>query len=164
MFIRNPINALIYSIYAPSAFLPEQQICEGVVWASTTGLNNNLVGRQFRQCYQDLFGRQPTYSQASAAYDQVQLLAKVWRNSISPRNFQQVSQGLRSVVYNGVNGMYYLGGEQQIGLTYPDSSTDLSISQPHLAYQVQAGKSTVIFPEIFAESAFQLPVWFNLKK
>ncbi|AUI66048.1 MULTISPECIES: LuxR C-terminal-related transcriptional regulator [Glaesserella] len=162
-FIQAPINALIYSIYAPSAFLPEQQICEGVIWASTTGLTNNFVGQQFRKHYQTLFDRQPTYSQASAAYDQVQLLANVWRECVSSRSFKEVNQGIRSIVYNGVNGMYYLGNQQQIGLTYPDSSKDLSISQPHLAYQVQSGKSVVVFPDLFAESSFKIPAWFNLK-
>lgn len=161
-FMQQPINAVIYSIYAPSVLLPHQQLCEGVVWASTTGLSTNHVGQQFRRQYQHLFGHQPSYSQASVAYDQVHILANTWQHSTSPRTFKEVLNGIRSLIYHGVNGTYYLGNDAQIGLTYPDNTTDLSISQPHLVFQIQQGKNTVIAPPLFAEANFQLPPWFRV--
>ncbi|AUI65712.1 MULTISPECIES: ABC transporter substrate-binding protein [Glaesserella] len=160
-FLQQPINAIIYSIYAPSVLLPHQQLCEGVVWASTTGLSTNHVGQQFRQQYQQLFGHQPSYSQASVAYDQVHILANTWQHSTSPRAFKEVLNGIRSLIYHGVNGTYYLGNDEQVGLTYPDNTTDLSISQPHLVFQIQQGKNTVIAPNLFAEAKFKLPPWFR---
>ncbi|MCW9732123.1 LuxR C-terminal-related transcriptional regulator [Avibacterium sp. 20-15] len=161
-FIQNPINAIIYSIYAPSVFLPQEKQCEDVLWASTTGLSMNYAGQKFRQHYQQLFHHQPSYSQASVAYDQIQILANVWRHSTSPRAFREVINGIRSLAYTGVNGTYYFGGEVQAGLTYPDNTKDLSISQPHLLFQIQQGKSTVIAPDVFAESVFRLPHWFRI--
>ena len=162
-FSKQPSNAIIYSIYAPSALLPHQQMCEGVLWATTTGLSANHVGQCFHQHYQRFFGHQPSYSQASVAYDQVQILANTWRHTVSPRNFKEVLSGIRSLAYHGVNGTYYFGADSQIGLTYPDDTMDLSISQPHLIFQIQQGKSKVIAPSLFAESAFRLPPWFKLK-
>ncbi|MEE6076431.1 LuxR C-terminal-related transcriptional regulator [Avibacterium paragallinarum] len=161
-FIQNPINAIIYSIYAPSVFLPQEKQCEGVLWASTTGLSMTYAGRKFCQDYQRFFDHQPSYSQASVAYDQIQILANVWRHSTSPRAFKEVINGIRSLAYTGVNGTYYFGGEVQAGLAYPDNTQDLSISQPHLLFQIQQGKSTVIAPDVFAESVFKLPHWFRL--
>ncbi|OOH86455.1 amino acid ABC transporter [Pasteurellaceae bacterium 15-036681] len=162
-FIQNPINAVIYSIYAPSCFLPEQNLCEGVIWSVTSGLSNNYVGKQFYQSYENFFGHQPTYSQASLAYDQINILANAWKQSVSPRSFKEVLNAMRSQQHHGVNGTYYFGTEQQVGLTYPDNTTDLSISQPHMVYQIQQGKSRAIAPELFADAMFKLPNWFNLK-
>ncbi|MDH2997044.1 amino acid ABC transporter [Pasteurellaceae bacterium LFhippo2] len=162
-FIQNPINAVIYSIYAPSCFLPEQNLCEGVIWSVTSGLSNNYAGKQFYQNYENFFGHQPTYSQASLAYDQINILANAWKQSISPRCFKDVLNAMRSQQHHGVNGTYYFGTEQQIGLTYPDNTTDLSISQPHMVYQIQQGKSRAIAPDLFADAMFKLPNWFNLK-
>lgn len=132
------------------------------MWASTTGLSMTYAGRKFCQDYQRFFHHQPSYSQASVAYDQIQILANVWRHVISPRTFKDVNNGIRSLAYTGVNGTYYFGGEVQAGLAYPDNTQDLSISQPHLLFQIQQGKSTVIASTLFAESKFKLPHWFNV--
>lgn len=162
-FIAQPLDAIIYAIYAPSTLQPDQKLCEGVLWATTTGLPSTYAGRQFNRLYQQRFGEMPSFSQASLAFDQVNILANVWRQADFPRHFQQVNQGIRSLVSHGINGAYFLGNEHQIGLTYPDNTTDLSISQPHLIYQIQRGRNTVIAPSLFAESQFQLPPWFKLK-
>lgn len=163
-FIREPLNAIIYAIYAPSTLQPHQQLCEGVLWATTTGLPSTYAGRQFNQLYQQTFGEAPSFSQASLAFDQVNILANVWQRCDYPRHFSQVNKGIRSLVKQGINGAYFFGNDHQIGLTYPDSTDDLSISQPHLLYQIQQGRNTVIAPSLFAESAFQLPKWFSLKE
>lgn len=159
-FIQQPSNAVIYSIYAPSVFLPHNQPCEGVVWSTTSGLNQNYLGQQFSLHYEKFFGVQPSYSQASIAYDQVNILADVWRQTLSPRAFKEVSKGIRKMPHYGVNGTYYFGGGTQMGLTYPDNTKDLSISLPHLVYQIQQGYSKIIAPELFANTFFQLPPWF----
>lgn len=162
VFIQNPINSIIYSIYAPSAFLPHERQCEGVLWSTNSGLSDNFLGKQFSQQYEQFFGRQPTYSQASIAFDQTNILANAWRQSVSPRHFKAVSNMIRSQPHYGVNGTYYFNTDSQIGLTYPDSK-DLSISLPQLIYQIQKGRSAVIAPELFADSHFVLPPWFSHK-
>ncbi|AHG75596.1 bifunctional amino acid-binding protein/DNA-binding protein [Mannheimia varigena USDA-ARS-USMARC-1296] len=161
-FIENPTNTIIYSIYAPSAFLPHEQPCEGVLWSTNSGLSDNFLGRQFCQCYEQLFERKPTYSQASIAYDQVNILANAWKQSVSPRHFKAVSNIIRQQPHYGVNGTYYFNTDSQIGLTYPETK-DLSISLPQLIYQIQQGRSAVIAPELFADSQFVLPAWFSYK-
>lgn len=162
VFIQNPTNAIIYSIYAPSAFLPHEQPCEGVLWSTNSGLCQNYLGKQFSQHYEHFFGRKPTYSQASIAYDQANILAAAWRQSVSPRHFKAVSNAIRTQPHHGVNGTYYFNTDSQIGLTYPETK-DLSISLPQLIYQIQQGRSAVIAPDLFADSQFMLPPWFSLK-
>lgn len=162
-FISAPLNAVIYAIYSPSTLQPHQNLCEGVVWATTTGLAATHAGKQFNCLYQQTFGLSPSFSQASLAFDQINILANVWRHCDYPRHFKQVNQGIRTLVNHGVNGSYFFGNEHQIGLTYPDSTDDLSISNPHLVYQIQQGRNTVIAPSLFAESRFELPKWFNLR-
>lgn len=164
VFTQQPTNAVLYSIYAPSAFLPDEQPCEGVLWSTTSGLSNNYLGKRFVANYQALFGYQPTYSQASIAYDQTQILANAWRNNASTRHFKSIAETIRSFPYRGVNGTYYFATDTQIGLSYPDNTQDLSISQPHLVYQVQQGKSMVIAPALFADVTFRLPPWFTSKQ
>lgn len=156
-FIQNPTNSIIYSIYAPSAFLPQERLCEGVLWSTNSGLSDNFLGKQFSQNYEQFFGRQPTYSQASIAYDQTNILVNAWKQSVSPRHFKAVSTAIRTQPHYGVNGTYYFNTDSQIGLTYPDSR-DLSISLPQLIYQIQQGRSAVIAPELFADSQFVLPL------
>lgn len=162
-FIAEPINAVLYAIYSPSTLQPHQKLCESVVWAATTGLASTYAGKQFNHLYQETFGKAPSFSQASPAFDQVNILANVWRKSACPRHFSQVNQGIRTLVNHDINGAYFFGNEHQIGLTYPDSTDDLSISQPHLIYQIQQGRNTVIAPSLFAESRFELPKWFDLR-
>ncbi|QIM66670.1 amino acid ABC transporter [Mannheimia granulomatis] len=161
-FIQNPTNAIIYSIYAPSAFLPHEQTCEGVLWSTNSGLSQNYLGKQFSQHYENFFGCKPTYSQASIAYDQTNILAVAWKQSVSPRHFKAVSNAIRTLPHHGVNGTYYFNTDSQIGLTYPETK-DLSISLPQLIYQIQQGRSAVIAPDLFADSQFVLPPWFLFK-
>ncbi|MBS6673698.1 MAG: ABC transporter substrate-binding protein, partial [Haemophilus paraphrohaemolyticus] len=162
-FTQQPTNAVLYSIYAPSAFLPENQPCEGVIWSTTSGLSQNYLGQQFCQHYEQFFGYQPSYSQASIAFDQVNILANVWKQSFSTRAFKTISEGIRAMPHYGVNGTYYFGTGTQTGLTYPDNTKDLSISLPHLVYQIQQGYSRIIAPEMFANTFFKLPPWFSVK-
>lgn len=161
-FIQNPTNAIVYSIYAPSAFLPHEQPCEGVLWSTNSGLCQNYLGKQFSRHYENLFGRKPTYSQASIAFDQANILANAWKRSVSPRHFKAVSAAIRTQPHYGVNGTYYFNTDSQIGLTYEETK-DLSISLPQLIYQIQQGRSAVISPKLFADSQFVLPAWFVLK-
>lgn len=162
-FIQQPLNAVIYANYASSTLQPRQKLCENIIWATTTGLASTHAGKQFTRRYQQRFGTTPSFSQASLAFDQINILANVWRKSDSPRHFKQVNQGIQTLVNHGVNGAYCLDNHRQVALTYPDNTQDLSISQPHLIYQIQQGRNTVIAPSQFVESGFVLPQWFNLK-
>lgn len=157
-FIKNPTSMLIYGIYAPSALIKNH--CEGVVWATTNGLVPNDQNA-FVRAYQEHYHATPNHAQASLAYDSVQILARAWQHEPYAKQFNKVKSALKNTVNHGINGAYYLGGLWQSGLSYPDDTTDLTISQAHLVFQIQKGKQTLIDPSPFAQNVLQVPFWWH---
>ena len=159
-------DALIYGVYGPS--IPQYQTAargasEGVIWSTVTGTYDDEFGRAFRRDFERLHGTPAGWSQASAAYDQVKLLSAAW-SSTGSASSAEVQQYLRSSVYRGVNGVYYLGGPGQAALSYPDMTPDPSIAQAHMVYQVQDGRPRVLGPAPYGDvSAFKTPPWFGRK-
>jgi branched-chain amino acid transport system substrate-binding protein len=157
-------DALIYGVYGPS--IPQYQMAardasEGVIWSTVTGTYDDDFGRAFRRDFERLHGTPAGWSQASAAYDQVKLLSAAW-SSTGSTSSSEVQQYLRSTVYRGVNGVYYLGGPGQAALSYPDVTPDPSIAQAHMVYQVQDGRPRVLGPAPYGSvSAFRTPPWFG---
>jgi len=157
-------DALVYGVYGPS--IPQYQTAardasEGVIWSTVTGMYDDEFGRAFRRDFERLHGTPAGWSQASAAYDQVKLLSAAWGTTGSASS-AEVQQYLRSTVYRGVNGVYYLGGSGQAALSYPDVTPDPSIAQAHMVYQVQDGRPRVLGPAPYGDlSAFKTPPWFG---
>lgn len=161
-FMRQPLPALIYAIYAPSApqFRDELgKMSEGVIWATTSGLYADRIGEGFRQRYRHNFSALPGQSQAGLAYDRIGLLVSAWSRTGQPRLFRDVLSDLRASINRGVNGAYFLGSAGQVGLAYPDDTADLSISQAHLVFQIQNGQDSIIAPAPYAQSTLQCPPW-----
>lgn len=161
-FLANPLRAMIYDIYGPSVPQFQEDLgssSEGVVWATTSGTHSDKIADRFRDRYQTSFQRQPGSSQAGLAYDRIHLLAGAWVRAQHPRLFKDVALDLRTAISRGVNGSYFLGSLGQVGLAYPDDTLDLSISQPHLIYQVQNGQNVVVGPAPFARSEITVPPW-----
>lgn len=169
-FIKNPLPIFIYGIYAPSALnqTDGQMMCEGVIWATTNGFSDELIHNKhaldFCQIYQSVYQTTPNQSQASLAYDGIQILANVWHYEPYAKRFNKINQTLKMMVNHGVNGSYYLGNEMQVGLSYPDDTKDLSISQAHLVFQIQQGKQKLINPSPFAKSDLQIPKWIYTQR
>ncbi|NLR99892.1 ABC transporter substrate-binding protein [Rhizobium sp. P38BS-XIX] len=162
-FVRSPLPAIIYNIYAPSVPQFRQELgesSEGIVWATTSGLYSDRIGGAFRDRYQTQFDVMPGSSQAGLAYDRVNLLVGAWMRTGHPRIFKEVLTGIRSSISRGVNGAYHFGNDGQVGLAYPDDTTDLSISQAHLVFQVQKGRNVIIGPAPFAQARMCIPPWF----
>jgi len=157
-------DALVYGVYGPS--IPQYQTAardasEGVIWSTVTGMYDDEFGRAFRRDFERLHGTPAGWSQASAAYDQVKLLSAAW-GSTGSTSSAEVQQYLRSTVYRGVNGVYYLGGPGQAALSYPDVTPDPSIAQAHMVYQVQDGRPRVLGPAPYGDlKAFKTPPWFG---
>lgn len=163
-FAADPLPALVYGIYGPSvpAFRSALgPLSEGVVWATTTGVYADAIGENFRRRYQKRFRQMPGHSQAGLAYDRINLLAGAWSRTGRPRRFADVVTELRSSISRGVNGAYFLGNEGQVGLTFPDDTTDPSISQAHLVFQVQDGENVILAPTPYAHAGFRVPDWFR---
>ena len=159
--------ALLYYVYGPS--IPEfvnslGSQSDGVVWSTTTGTYDDELGRRFRRDFASKFGRLPGWSQAGAAYDQINLIASAWASSNS-REPRQVMKHLRRVPFRGVNGVYYLGAQAQATRTYPDSTRDASISQAMMVYQIRNGEHRPLAPEPFGSvDRFELPPWCSERR
>jgi branched-chain amino acid transport system substrate-binding protein len=152
--------ALVYYVYGAS--VPQfqdslREAAEGVVWSTVTGLYDDALGRAFRQRYRRRFVLEPGWSIASAAYDQVRLLANAWA-ATGGRDSRDVADYLRQTAHRGLNGVYFLGSPGQACLAYPDMTPDPSISQAHMVYQYQDGVARVIAPSFNgAVEAFRPP-------
>ena len=163
-FLKQPIAALVYNLYSPSVPMYLDALGEqanGVLWATTTGLYSDRIGKAFVARYQQQFGRNPGQSHASIAYDRINILAGAWSRIGNSRRFDKVVADLRSSVYRGVNGAYYFGTDGQVGLAFPDDTQDPSISQAHLVFQIQNGLHRILSPRPYANGVFKLPPWLE---
>jgi branched-chain amino acid transport system substrate-binding protein len=165
-FVKSPFPALIYKLYSPSVPVYRETLgpdCDGVLWATTTGLYSDEIGAHFRSSFQSAYSRNPGRSHAGIAYDRINMLAGAWSRVGTPWNFGRVVGDLRSSIHRGVNGAYYFGNSGQVGLTFPDDTLDPSISQAHLVFQLQQGRQRIISPTPYAEGVFQLPRWLTTR-
>lgn len=155
-------DALVYGVYGPSIphFAVEaQDAAEGMLWSTVTGTYDDEFGRAFRRDFERLHGTPAGWSQAGGAYDQVNLLSTAWSSTGTP-SATDVASFLRSTVYRGVNGVYYLGGSGQTALSYPDVTPDPSLGQAHMVFQVQDGTSRLLGPAPYGDvRAFRAPPW-----
>ena len=161
-FLDNPLRAIVYDIYGPSVPQFQSELgdhAEGVVWATTSGLYSDPIAESFRERYRRSFNADPGSSQASLAYDRVHLLVGAWLRAAHPRLFKEVSYELRTSISRGLNGSYFLGSQGQVGLAFPDDTSDQSISQAHLIFQVQNGRNTIIGPAPYATGSIRTPPW-----
>jgi branched-chain amino acid transport system substrate-binding protein len=161
-FVRSGLRALVHMIYAPSlpAFRRDAgRAAEGVVWSTVTGTYSDALGRGFRRRYAAAFGQQPGRSLAGSAYDQVHMLALAWARTGDAHRFGDVAAELRRTGHRGVNGSYFLGDPDQTGRSYPLETSDPSLGQAHLVFQVQAGADRILHPAPYAEAEFRPPPW-----
>lgn len=161
-FRQAPSRTLLYSIYAPS--VPEFRRnlggwSDGVLWATTTGTYADQLGLAFADRYAQRFGEPPGRSHAGIAYDRVRLIAQAWARTEDFRNFASVANALRSTPHRGVNGSYFFESPGQTALSYSDSSTDPSLAQAHLVYQIQHGRQVIVSPMPYSNGSFRLPSW-----
>jgi|UPI00056D051F branched-chain amino acid transport system substrate-binding protein len=163
-FLKNPAQALVYTLYGPSVPAYRQQLggnADGVIWATTTGLYSDHLASGFAERYQRMHGQKPGHSHAGLAYDRVNILATAWTRTDNPRAFEKVIPEIRSVIHRGVNGAYYFDNVGQCAQSYPDTSIDPSISQAHLIFQIQAGQQRILSPSPYGEVDFIMPPWIK---
>ena len=161
-FSARPIPALLYKLYSPSIPVYQQTLgasAEGVLWATTTGLYHDVIAESFVRQYRQAYSRSPGQSHASISYDRINLLAGAWSRTGNFFQFDKVVGDLRSNIYRGVNGAYYLGTKGQVGLSFPHDTSDPSISQAHLIFQIQDGEQRIVSPHPYADARFRLPAW-----
>ncbi|MFJ5117962.1 ABC transporter substrate-binding protein [Kitasatospora sp. NPDC088548] len=157
-FRRDPSDALLYALYSPSVpqFLDQADgRAEGMLWATVSGLYGDNFGHQFERRFLRRFGSTPGLSSAGIRYDMIHLLAAAWSQCDSPHDTEEVNRVLRRIVHRGVNGSYHFGSPDQTNLVYPDQTTDPSIAQAHLVYQVQDGHHHIIAPTPYSTAPFR---------
>lgn len=163
-FLDNPARALVYTLYGPSVPAYREQLgrdADGVIWATTTGLYQDHLARGFAERYERMHGVKPGHSHAGLAYDRVNILATAWTRTDNPRAFDRVVPEIRAVIHRGVNGAYSLDNPGQVAQSYPDPSSDPSVSQAHLIFQIQGGQQRILSPSPYGECAFQPPPWLE---
>jgi branched-chain amino acid transport system substrate-binding protein len=148
-------NVLVYATYTPS--IPEflelaGPAAEGIVWTTVTGTYSDTIGQGFESRFNRMNGHRPGRSQAGLAYDGIHLLAQTWAGVTNPQDFVHVAKQLRLSRYRGVNGAYFLDNPAQSGLNFPYTTSDPSLGQAHLVFQVQDGEHRIIGPAPYAET------------
>lgn len=144
------LDGLVYTTWTPTIpglLARHADLLDGVYWATLIGLYDNPVTLRFREDFIRRFGRDPGLGSAAIHYDMVHLLRQAWALSGHPWNTAQVVRALRSEVFRGVAGSYFMGGPHRRGLVYPDDTGDLSMAHAHLVYQVRSGVHHLVEPQ-----------------
>jgi branched-chain amino acid transport system substrate-binding protein len=145
---RRGVRALIHYVYVasiPRFRLMAGAAADGTTWSTVTGRYDDPMGERFKRSFALRFGEDPGWSQASAAFDQVKLLSGAWE-SVGSADPTAVSAALRSTVYRGLNGVYFLGTPGQAALCFPDQTADSSLGQALMTYQIQSGRAVPLSP------------------
>ena len=151
-------QGLTYSIYGASIPRFGQLLgaqANGVVWSSVTSRYADELSENFQRAYTLRYATEPGLSQASAAYDQVRLLALAWAE-LGSADPQQTAGLLRTSAYRGLNGIYYFG-EGQSAQSYPDGTNDPTLGQMLMTYQFQNGVSVALTPAPYGEISRFIP-------
>ena len=163
-FLRRPSDTLVYSIYAPSVPAFREQVgarAEGLLWATVTGTYSDPLARAFVAKYTSRFGVNPGRSHAGIAYDRVRVAASAWSQVANPRDRGAVATELRHTPLRGVNGSYWFDNPSQTALSYTNRTTDPSLSQAHLVFQIQDGRQRILGPAPYADAVFRPQPWLT---
>ena len=161
-FAFNPVpDSLVYLQYGPSQ--PEfldlaRGAGEGMIWGTVLGTPRSEAGVEFREAYMALHGDNMGEVYTASSWDTVHMLARVWEE-VDPDDFDAVGNAIRALRHEGISGTYTFDRPQQRPLGYPWETDDLSEGIPHLIYQVQDNRHTIILPEPLAEAEYRQPHW-----
>jgi len=161
-FAFNPVpDSLVYLQYGPSQ--PEfldlaRGAGEGMIWGTVLGTPRTEAGVAFRQAYMARHGDNMGEVYTASSWDTIHMLARVWE-TVDPSDFDAVGNAIRALRYEGLSGTYTFDRAQQRPLGYPWETDDLAEGIPHLIYQVQDNRHTIILPEPLAEAGYRTPHW-----
>jgi branched-chain amino acid transport system substrate-binding protein len=161
-FAFDPVpGSLVYLQYGPSQ--PEfldlaRGAGEGMIWGTVLGTPRSDAGKAFREAYMAKHGENMGEVYTASSWDTIHMLAEVWK-TVDPSDFDAVGKAVRALRYEGISGTYTFDRAQQRPLNYPWETDTLSEGMPHLIYQVQDNKHTIILPEELAEAGYRTPHW-----
>lgn len=163
-FAANPTDSLVYLQYGPS--IPQflelaGDAANGVIWSTVVGGLNDDLGRDFQRRYQEAFNAPAGFANAPQGYDTIHVLARAWAMVSDKRDFEAVSDQLRTMRHRGVTGTIYMNNPGQFTLPYPDATEDPSLAMPHVYFQIQEGEHRIIYPPPYADAEFQSAPWMS---
>lgn len=164
-FGADPTDSLVYLQYGAS--VPEfieiaGESANGMIWATVTGVYNDVVGAAFKQRYQDFNQSDAGLSNSGSGYDEVHMLARAWGKTGDSRNFKANVAEIKNMIHRGVNGGYWFQWDEgNVGNIYPDNILDPSLAQAHLFFQIQDGQQKIIQPAPYIETEYVRPVWMS---
>ena len=132
---------------------------DGVIWSTTIGTLPDGMGDAFRERYQSTYNAVAGLSQSGAQYDILRLWAQAASLAGDVDDFEKVCEAVMLTKFRGVVGTYALDSKELTAIPYPDRVSDPSLGMPHLTYQIQGGKQTLISPVPYTNGEFQLPKW-----
>jgi branched-chain amino acid transport system substrate-binding protein len=138
----------VYTASHPTFAASLGPLADGAIWSSVTTLTESESASRFRRNYLLRYGVEPGPAQASAAYDQAQLLAWSWLRNGSTEP-DGTARALRDALYRGLNGTYFFGSGDQTPLSYPDGTNDPTLGLPLITSQIQDGVSIALSPAPF---------------
>ncbi len=154
------IPSIIYTIYTPS--MPDfaaalGDAAEGIVWATVSGTYGDVVGEAFARDFAAAYGEEPGYSQAGLGYDLAHILITAWQHTADPSDVDGTLAALRATRYRGVNGSYTFGTDGQSAVAYPEETSDPSLGNAHLLFQIQDGMHVRLGPAPYGDGEFRWP-------
>lgn len=158
----NPIPSLVHQQFGPS--VPEYlelagDAANGIIWSLNLGILPDERGDDFKRRYAERWDVQPGYGNASGAYDEVMLWAQAVGKAGTWKDVNRVVAALEDTIHRGINGCLTFSKERHWNLAYPDQTSDPTLGQPHLIFQIQNQQQKIISPSPYTSSAFQMPPW-----
>ncbi|UTX54670.1 ABC transporter substrate-binding protein [Leucobacter aridicollis] len=130
---------------------------EGIVWATVSGTYGDVVGKVFARAFTAAYGEGPGYSQAGLGYDLAHILISAWQHTADPSDVAGTLAVLRSTRYRGVNGSYTFGTDGQSTVAYPEETSDPSIGNARLVFQIQDGEHVRLGSPPYGDGVFRRP-------
>jgi branched-chain amino acid transport system substrate-binding protein len=171
-FYANPTNSLVYLQYGAllqSFAEVARDAAVGVLTSSMISVLPDERGSSFIAKMKQRHGDAVNYDPASYVYSEVYqyaIAAAFAGGTGEPGNYDQnrrIAAALKAFPFRSVCGSVAYHPEWQCAVPYPTLEKDPSLGLPSPTYQIKSANGTkeLIFPEPYANSAFEIPSWFK---
>jgi branched-chain amino acid transport system substrate-binding protein len=167
----SPLPALFYQQYGPSVPQYLQLAGEagnGVIWSTVLGLIPDQIGNRFTERFKKTFNTAPSLAYSGAVYDWIYWWAQAVSAAGNVADTRAIARNLEQLRWRGVDGTVAMGRwegskfvQDHTVPSYPSETTDPSLGQPDLVFQIQNGQQKLLSPDPYTTASFQLPSWFK---
>ena len=132
---------------------------QGMVWGTVFGVYADEAVTALSEKYEAKYPGTMGMVYTGRGYDAVNILAEAWESVGDLSNYDAVGDYIRNIEYRGINGLYKIDAETNLGISYPNMVDDPEAGQVHLFFQVQDDEHKIITPSPFTETDFRLAPW-----